>query len=111
VVTYLYCCGNFSMDVSRSAFSSAISTVQSGQRRVDQAAADIASQALPQSQPVNPASAANAVERASRVTEQSPPDLAESLVGLREGAQQVQAGSHVARSADEVLGTLIDTRA
>ncbi|KRW58870.1 hypothetical protein [Pseudomonas sp. TTU2014-080ASC] len=99
------------MDISRSAFSSAISTVQSGQRRVDQAAAEIASQTLPQSPSVNPTPPTNPVESSSRASEANRPDLAESLVGLQEGLQQVQAGSKVAKSADEVLGTLIDTRA
>jgi hypothetical protein len=92
------------MDISRSAFSSAISTMQSGQRRVDQAAADIASQTLP-SQLFKAQPAPNTAEQAPR------PDLNESLVGLHEGLQQVQVGSKVAKSADEVLGTLIDTRA
>ncbi|WXL26363.1 hypothetical protein WG219_02415 [Ectopseudomonas mendocina] len=99
------------MEISRSAFSSAISTVQSGQRRVDQAAADIVSQTLPPAQPVNPTPAPNAVEATSRASEQTRPDLAQSLVSLNEGQQQVQAGSKVAKSADEVLGTLIDIRA
>jgi flagellar hook protein FlgE len=39
------------------------------------------------------------------------PDLAESLVGLTQGRNEVQASARVVETADEVLGTLIDTRA
>ena len=38
-------------------------------------------------------------------------DLAESLVGLTQGRNEVQASARVVETADEVLGTLIDTRA
>lgn len=38
-------------------------------------------------------------------------DLATSLVDLKIGEQQVKASATVIRSADEMLGTLIDVRA
>jgi len=38
-------------------------------------------------------------------------DMAESLVGLMQGRNEVQASARVVETADEVLGTLIDTRA
>ena len=37
--------------------------------------------------------------------------MAESLVGLMQGRNEVQASARVVETADEVLGTLIDTRA
>ena len=37
-------------------------------------------------------------------------DMAESLVGLMQGRNEVQASARVVETADEVLGTLIDTR-
>ena len=38
-------------------------------------------------------------------------DMAESLVGLMQGRNEVQTSARVVETADEVLGTLIDTRA
>lgn len=98
------------MEISGSAFNSGISTIQSGQRRVDQAAADIASNALTQQQP-NSTPPANQVNPAPSSAEQTRPDLAESLVALRQGQNEAQAGAKVVKTADEVLGTLIDTTA
>lgn len=97
------------MEISGSAFNSGLNAIQAGQRRVDQAATEIASNTLPQApletpptQQVNPSpgSASN-----------SQADLAESLVALNVGKTEAQAGAKVVETADEVLGTLIDTRA
>lgn len=79
------------MEISGSAFSSGLSTVQSGQRRIEQAASDIAS---------------NTVTRNSDAA-----DTAESLVQLSVGKTEAQAGAKVIETSDEVLGTLIDIRA
>lgn len=99
------------MEISGSAFNSGISTIQSGQRRVDQAAADIASNALgSQPQPTS-APPANQVNPSPSSAEQTRPDLAESLVALRQGQNEAEAGAKVVKTADEVLGTLIDTTA
>ncbi|HBX57004.1 hypothetical protein [Pseudomonas sp. UBA2684] len=99
------------MEISGSAFSSGLSTIQSGQRRVDQAAAEIASTAVtPPQQPVQ-TPPQNQVRQASEVATNNPPDLAESLVALRVGQNEAQAGARVVATADEVLGTLIDTTA
>lgn len=99
------------MEISGSAFNSGISTIQSGQRRVDQAAADIASNARgPQPQPTS-APPANQVNPSPSSAEQTRPDLAESLVALRQGQNEAEAGAKVVKTADEVLGTLIDTTA
>ena len=99
------------MEISGSAFNSGISTIQSGQRRVDQAAVNIASNALTQPQQPNSTPPANQVNPAPSLAEQTRPDLAESLVALREGQNAAQAGAKVVKTADEVLGTLIDTTA
>ncbi|UTW06353.1 hypothetical protein [Pseudomonas benzenivorans] len=92
------------MEISGSAFSAGIGTIQSGQRRVEQAAAEIAGAALPapQQQPVDGVSAAGA---------SAPADLSESLVALRVGQHEAQVGARLVKTADEVLGTLIDTKA
>jgi hypothetical protein len=97
------------MEISGSAFNAGLSTIQSGQRRVDQAAAEIASNNVsrPQSSP-EPA-APTSENRQAEQAEQA--DLATSLVALQAGKQEVEAGAKVVKTADEVLGTLIDTRA
>ncbi len=38
-------------------------------------------------------------------------DLAESIVGLQAGENQIEASAKVVETADEMLGTLIDTTA
>ncbi len=101
------------MEISANAFNSGLSGIQAGQRRVEQAAVEIASNSV--SQPAQPASqqtpAQNQVNQAPRAAEQTRPDLAESLVALRVGENEVRANARVVETADEVLGTLIDTRA
>lgn len=79
------------MQISGSAFSSGLNAVQSGQRRIDQAAFDIASA------PVNRNSDAA--------------DTADNLVQLSVGKTEAQSGAKVIETSDEVLGTLIDIRA
>lgn len=93
------------MEISgSSAFSSGLSSIQNGQRRVDQAAAQIAGASLPQAVPV---------EQPSRPSANAPQpvDLASSLVDLQVGKVEVQAGARVLETADAVLGTMLDTRA
>ncbi len=99
------------MEISRSAFGSGISTIQSGQRRVDQAASDIASNAISQPQQPTSSPPANQVNPSPSAAEQTRSDLAESLVALRQGQNEAEAGAKVVKTADEVLGTLIDTKA
>jgi hypothetical protein len=96
------------MQISGSAFNSGLNAIQAGQRRVDQAATEIASNTLPQApveipptQQLNPPPGSEANSQAS---------LAESLVALNVGKTEAQAGAKVVETADEVLGTLIDTR-
>jgi len=99
------------MEISASAFNSGINTIQSGQRRIDQAALDIASNTLAPAQQPGATPPVNQVNPAPSLAEQTRPDLAESLVALREGQNEAQAGTKVVKTADEVLGTLIDTTA
>lgn len=99
------------MDISSSAFSSGLSGIQSGQRRAEQAAAEIAGNSLPAAPPANPNPAQNQVNPTRQSAEPTSPDLTESLVSLRVAENEVRANSKVVKTADEALGTLIDTRA
>lgn len=80
---------------SATAFSAGLASIQSGQRRADQAASEVAASTLP--------TASNAQATA--------PDLTSLLLELEMGKQQVEAGAKVVKTADETLGTLINTRA
>lgn len=97
------------MEISASAFSSGLGALQAGQRRVDQAAADIAGNAVVPA----PAQAApqNQVSASSQISDERRPDLAENLVALRVGENEARAGARLVKTADEMLGTLIDTTA
>jgi len=98
------------MQISGNAFSAGLSGIQAGQRRVDQAASEIASSTLPAQAPTQ-TPPSQQVEPNPEVRAAAQPDLAESLVGLTQGRNEVQASARVVETADEVLGTLIDTRA
>lgn len=98
------------MEISGNAFSSGLSGIQAGQRRVEQAASEIASNTLPTQAPVE-APPAQQVEPSPQSQAKTQADMAESLVGLMQGRNEVQASARVVETADEVLGTLIDTRA
>ncbi|WP_339489506.1 hypothetical protein [Pseudomonas sp. EL_65y_Pfl2_R95] len=91
--------------ITGSAFNAGLSTIQSGQQRVDQAAQGIASGAAPQ-----PARSAEQVASNSPA-QAGTPELSSNLIELRVGQYQAQAGARLLETADEVLGTLIDTRA
>jgi hypothetical protein len=81
---------------SASAFTSGLAGIQNGQRRVDQAAVEIAGSSLSSGPAAGSATA---------------PDLTSLLLELEMGKVEVEAGAKVLKSADETLGTLIDTRA
>lgn len=81
------------MQIGGSLLSNALATYQAGQRRVDGAGAAIASQA------VVPANS------------QAQSDAAEAVVQMTVGETTAKAGTRLIQTADEVLGTLIDTRA
>jgi hypothetical protein len=86
------------MQISGSAFSAGLNTLQTGQGRIDRAASDIAYEtgALP----------ANRAQGRSDAA-----DTAQNLIELRQGGYQAQIGAKVVKTVDEVLGTLLDTRA
>lgn len=97
------------MEISGSAFNSGLNAIQAGQRRVDQAATEIASNTLPQAPLETPPT--QQVNPSPNSASNTQADLAESLVALNVGKTEAQAGAKVVETADEVLGTLIDTRA
>ncbi|MNF43982.1 hypothetical protein D3C85_494870 [compost metagenome] len=99
------------MEISANAFNSGISSIQAGQRRVDQAAAEIAGNLVVEPQQAAQTPAPNQVDPAPEAAGQGRADLTESLVALRVDQHEAQAGARVVRTADEVLGTLIDTKA
>ena len=99
------------MEISTNALSSGLSGIQAGQRRVEQAAGEIAGNAVNPPAPGSQTPPQNQVNPAPAAAEQNRPDLAESLVALRVGENEVRANARVVETADEVLGTLIDTRA
>ncbi|MCU1717770.1 hypothetical protein [Pseudomonas sp. 5P_3.1_Bac2] len=102
------------MQITPSAFNSGLSALQSGQRQVDQAASAIAASSLSGGNPVT-AAAQPATPATASQSSASPsadrPSLSESLLALRVGQHEAQAGAKLVKTADEALGTLIDTRA
>jgi hypothetical protein len=91
------------MEVSGStAFYAGWSTLQTGQNRVDQAAGQIANTTIERS--VTSQSSEAQVDRLRS-------DLASNVVEMAQGKIQAELGAKVAKAADEVLGTLIDTYA
>jgi len=80
-----------------SLMSSGLGAFQAGQQRIDEAAAVIAGANLP---------AANASQAVNEVVE-----LTEQLVQMKVGEHAAKAGARMIQSADEVLGTLINTTA
>ncbi|WP_028238154.1 hypothetical protein [Stutzerimonas azotifigens] len=83
------------MQVSASTFQAGPSGIQAGQRTATQAAGDLASL---------PAAASSAPAAGNQ-------DLGSLLVQLDLGRQQVESAAKVVKTADEVMGTLIDTHA
>jgi len=90
------------MEISgNTAFYAGLSTIQTGQNRVDQASGQIANNTIERS--VTSQSSEVQVDR----SQQS--DLSSNMVEMAQGKFQVEAGVKVAKASDEVLGTLIDT--
>lgn len=87
------------------ALQSGLQGLQKGLRDAQSAASDIARAGIPA-----PSQEPGAASPAAPVTQQAQtPDLTESLVELRVSEYQAKASAGVIRTADEVLGTLIDT--
>jgi flagellar basal body rod protein FlgG len=95
------------MEISGStAFYAGLSTIQTGQNRVDQAASQIANTTIERS--VTSQSSEAQVDRL-RGRPQPAMDLASNMVEMAQGKFQVELGAKVAKASDEMLGTLIDT--
>ncbi|WP_449106473.1 pyrroloquinoline quinone biosynthesis protein PqqE [Pseudomonas mohnii] len=96
------------MEISGStAFYAGLSTIQTGQNRVDQAASQIANTTIERS--VTSQSSEAQVDRLRSVDRSQQSDLASNVVELSQGKFQVELGVRVAKASDEMLGTLIDT--
>ncbi|VVQ14593.1 hypothetical protein PS918_05743 [Pseudomonas fluorescens] len=96
------------MEISgNTAFYAGLSTLQTGQNRVDQAAGQIANQTLERS--VTSQSSEVQADRLRSVDRSQQSDLASNMVEMAQGKLQVELGAKVAKASDEMLGTLIDT--
>ncbi|RON22166.1 pyrroloquinoline quinone biosynthesis protein PqqE [Pseudomonas brassicacearum] len=89
------------------AFYAGLSTIQTGQNRVDQAAGQIASNTIERS--VTSQSSEVQVDRLRSVDRSQRSDLTSNVIEMVQGKFQVEAGAKVAKASDEMLGTLIDT--
>ena len=98
------------MEISgNTAFYAGLSTLQTGQNRVDQAAGQIANMTIERS--VTSQSSEVQVDRLRSVDRSRQSDLASNVVEMVQGKIQAELGVKIAKAADEVLGTLIDTYA
>lgn len=95
------------MQISGSASYSALSTIQSGISRTDQAASQIASNGIEKA--AQNQSTSQQVARLNSVDRSA--DLTGDLVELNGGKTQAQLGAKVEKAADQMLGTLIDIHA
>jgi len=85
------------MLISNNLLSPGLSAFQAGQQRVDDAGAAIAADSLPVAE--NSQAVAATVE------------LTEQLIQMKVGEHTAKASVRMLQSADEVLGTLINTKA
>ena len=85
------------MQINSSLISAGLGTYQAGQQRVDQAGLAIADHISPAAE--NSQAVADTIE------------LAEQLLQLKVGQRQAKAGVRLLQTADEVLGTLVNTKA
>ncbi len=85
-----------------------LSTIHSGQNRVDQASSQIADTTVERS--LKSQSSDAQVNRLLSL-DRSQQDLASSMVDMSQGKFQVELGAKVEKAADKMLGTLIDTYA
>lgn len=96
------------MEISgNTAFYAGLSSIQSGQNRVDQAASQIANNTIERS--VTSQSSEVQVNRLRGVDRAQESDLTSNIVELSQGKLQAELGVKVAKASDEVLGTIIDT--
>lgn len=85
------------MQINSSLLSAGLGAYQAGQQRVDHSGAAIAGRTLP-------------VAETSQAVADSV-ELTEQLVQMKVGEHQAKAGVRLLQTADEVLGTLINTKA
>lgn len=96
------------MEISgNTAFYAGLSSIQSGQNRVDQAASQIANNTIERS--VTSQSSEVQVNRLRGVDRAQESDLASNIVEQSQGKIQAELGVKLAKASDEVLGTIIDT--
>lgn len=88
-------------------FYAGLSTIQTGQNRVDLAAGQVANNTIERS--VTSQSSEVQVDRLRSVDRSQQSDVAANMVEMSQGKFQVQLGVNVAKASDEMLGTLIDT--
>lgn len=95
--------------------SSGFDTVRQGQYRATTAAGEIARAGVPASSaaagtvPLQPATGQPAAS--TRVESIRPVNLVDSMVELQQAQREVEAGAAMIDTADQLLGTLIDTHA
>ncbi|MBC8999664.1 MULTISPECIES: pyrroloquinoline quinone biosynthesis protein PqqE [unclassified Pseudomonas] len=96
------------MEISgNTAFYAGLSSIQTGQNRVDQAASQIANNTIERS--VTSQSSEVQVDRLRGVDRSQQSDLASNMVEMSQGKIQAELGVKVAKASDEMLGTIIDT--
>ena len=96
------------MEISgNTAFYAGLSSIQSGQNRVDQAASQIANNTIERS--VTSQSSEVQVDRLRSVDRAQQSDLSSNMVEMAQGKFQAELGVKVAKASDEMLGTIIDT--
>jgi len=96
------------MEISgNTAFYAGLSSIQSGQNRVDQAASQIANNTIERS--VTSQSSEVQIDRLRGVDRAQQSDLASNMVEMSQGKIQAELGVKVAKASDEMLGTIIDT--
>lgn len=82
------------MQIDNPLLSAGLGAFQSGQQRLAQAGGEIAANSLPAVQP-----------------SQAKAEVTEQLIQLKVAEHEAALGAKMIRTADEVLGTLIDARA
>mgnify|MGYP000352263488 CR=1 FL=1 len=88
----------------QSAFNSGVQSLQKATEDADQAAADIVAE-------TTAAQEADVVSQAPESSEQTVPDLNQSIVDLKVAEHQAKAATEVIKTADDSLGTLLDVTA
>ncbi|VVO97699.1 hypothetical protein PS876_02640 [Pseudomonas fluorescens] len=96
------------MEISgNTAFYAGLSSIQTGQNRVDQAASQIANNTIERS--VTSQSSQVQVDRLRGLDRAQQSDVASNIVEMSQGKIQAELGVKVVKASDEVLGTIIDT--